>query len=136
MRRLWHLAPFLVVFGVLLASFPSNAKDVFINETLVDIKESSLLQDTDGETDALSFFPSRIIHPPPLPPLASTISNNLLINEKTVTNEQLFVDSMNCDFSTGNCKWFGHQKWYWVRPSYNQIKKDSPAYDPYGNLNF
>lgn len=63
MRRLWHLAPFLVLFGALLASFPSNAEDVFsFNETLIDVKKSSLLKDAE-EFDASPLLDSQVFPP-------------------------------------------------------------------------
>lgn len=77
MRPLWHLAPCLVLFGALLALFPSNAEDVFTNETL---KKSSLLQNED-ELDALPFldsqvFPARI--PIRVSPVGTSLSKHFL----------------------------------------------------------
>lgn len=41
---------------------------------------------------------------------------------------------MDCNFRTKVCQWEGVNKWSWVKPSYSNMKKDSPAYDPYGKV--
>lgn len=61
MRRLGHLALISVIFSVLLASFPSNAKEhVFINEILIQ-EPKSFLKNIDGESHV---FPPPRINPP------------------------------------------------------------------------
>lgn len=41
---------------------------------------------------------------------------------------------MNCDFKVKSCQWTGLEDWSWVSPSYNELKKDSPIYDPNGKF--
>lgn len=65
MRRFLHLAPFLVLFGALLASFSSSSEEhaFFNNKTLTDIQESrNFLQDTDEEMDESSL--NSMVFPP------------------------------------------------------------------------
>lgn len=86
MRRFLHLAPFLVLFGALLASFPTSAKDVFLNETLADFKSASgFLKDTEEFDESLldlQAFPHFRVPRNIRFPISPSKSKHLLTSEK------------------------------------------------------